>query len=1243
MNRFLKKIATVLTAVGLFAQSLPAVAVNAATTAAQVEANAIVPNAMATNEQAEVTISLTGNPYINKTEPNDVILVIDRSGSMREEIADMIAAAKSFVNSVNLSTHRIGIVAYDDTILTSPITDDKNELTDFLGSITANGLTYTTEAINEAASMLAGKRKEAVGSIVLMTDGVAQNQDTAVLAAESAKALGYYFYTVALCDSETSIANTNLKKMATSEADHYSVFASSQLTQIYNAIADKIGKCNAKDVVITHKIGSEFELVASSIENNIPKPTYDSASQTLTWKMNQLGEGLSTLSYKFTVKSGVDLGAYHTGDGSVTYVDYNDQQQTIDLPGTDVVVRLPAPKITSMSPSGYNGLTEKKISVYGQYFMDGAKLYVDGKEDTNAVITSNYISFIAPVHDHGSIPIKVVNPDNQSASTTLKVSDDPKITSITPNTCEENTSVKTTIKGSDFVGNYKTLSVRIGGSAATITKVSSTSITCTVPALSAGTYDVTVYSADGRTAVYPDGFTYTPGQKEPDPIITSITPNSCNENTSVKAKILGSNIRGNYTNVSVEIGGQKATITSVSSTSVIFYVPALAAGTYDVVLTNSDGTKATVSNGFTYLGGPTEPDPIIKSITPNSCDENTSVKVKILGSNFRGNYTNVSVEIGGQKARITSVSSTSVIFYVPALAAGTYDVVFTNKDGTKATVTNGFTYVGKPKGPDPVIKSITPNSCDENTSVKAKILGSNIRGNYTNVSVEIGGQKARITGVSSTSVIFYVPALAAGTYDVVFTNSDGTKATVTNGFTYVGKPKGPDPVIKSITPNSCDENTSVKAKISGSNIRGNYTNVTVEIGGQKATILGVSSTSIIFNVPALAAGTYDVAVTNSDGTKTTLTNGFTYTGKPAEPDPVITSITPNSCEENSSIKVKLLGSNIRGNYTNVSVEIGGQAATITSVSSTAIICNVPALAAGTYDVVLTNSDGTKTTLANGFTYTSKPTEPDPVISSITPSICEENTSISTKILGSNIRGNYTNVTVEIGGQKATITSVSSTAIICNVPALTLGTYDVVVTNSDGTKATLSNGFTYMEKEPEPTPIVTGITPNSCEENTSVTAKIVGSNFTGNYTNVKVEIGGQAATVTSVSSTAVAFTVPALAAGTYDVVFTNGDGTALTISGGFTYKAKIKLDPPVINGITPESCSANSSVKVKITGVNFRGNYQTMTVTIGGEKVTINKVSSTFIIFYVPALAAGTYEVVVINDDGTQATYQFTYV
>ena len=516
MKGILKKALSLMLSICLVMGMLPATTALAADVEQIKVALTTTPVSVYRDENVKVNLDVTGVPYTGKVEPNDVVLVVDVSGSMGNSMEDMKVAMKRFVSTIDLNTHRVGIIGYDtDVQYRKELTNDKNVLLDYIDTINVMGGTLIHNGINGAVSLLAQKRVDAYGSIVLMTDGMSNDfyrggREKCLAAAASAKASGYFFYTVALCKSETSEENLALQEMATSKADHYSLFYSSGLSKVYNNIAKKIGNCNAKDVVIKQKLSDNVEFVTGSADNNVPVPTYDKLQNTLTWKMNQLVQGTVKLGYEVKIKHNSPAGEGVASTGTITYLDYNDTTQTIAIPNARIIVKYHAPEIDSITGTLTN-LGGDTIMINGKYFENTSKLYINGNEVAPLTIRDTSICFNMPEGQKEKSVIKVVNPDGQYVTYGITVEQTPVIKSVTPDHGVVNSGTQIAIEGHGFLGTPLTIEVLVGTEPAYVEGIWQNKIVCRVPTTPAiGTYDIKVTNPNGNSGSLANAYTYEP-------------------------------------------------------------------------------------------------------------------------------------------------------------------------------------------------------------------------------------------------------------------------------------------------------------------------------------------------------------------------------------------------------------------------------------------------------------------------------------------------------------------------------------------------------------------------------------------------------------------------------------------------------------------------------------------------------------------------------------------------------------
>jgi hypothetical protein len=199
-------------------------------------------------------------------------------------------------------------------------------------------------------------------------------------------------------------------------------------------------------------------------------------------------------------------------------------------------------------------------------------------------------------------------------------------------------------------------------------------------------------------------------------------------------------------------------------------------GYYMLFLINNQGVPSVAS--FVLLNSSVSaPAPTVSSVSPNTGSPSGGTKVTITGANFLAGAT---VSFGGTSATgVTVASSTSITATTPSHSSGAVNVVVTNSDGQKGTLTGGYTY----SNPAPAVTSITPDSGADAGGVAVTISGAHFS---SGAAVSFGGTAAGGVNVaSSTSITATTPGHATGAVDVVVTNGDGQSGALSDGYTYM--------------------------------------------------------------------------------------------------------------------------------------------------------------------------------------------------------------------------------------------------------------------------------------------------------------------------------------------------------------------------------------------------------------------------------------------------------------------------
>ncbi|MCX6693371.1 MAG: hypothetical protein NT074_02285 [Methanomicrobiales archaeon] len=278
---------------------------------------------------------------------------------------------------------------------------------------------------------------------------------------------------------------------------------------------------------------------------------------------------------------------------------------------------------------------------------------------------------------------------------------------------------------------------------------------------------------------------------------------------------------------------------------------------------------------------------------------------------------------------------------------------------------------------------------------------------------------------------FLIPAgTLPGAWNLVVRNPDGQLVVKASAFTVKARTA---PTISAVSRTSGYQNTTVPFTLIGSQYQDASTVIFNRTGGSiPATVSSVTETRITgsVNIPANApTGSWNIAVTTSDGRIGVKTNAFTVTKWPR---PVTSSVTPPSGYSNTTVAFTLTGTNYQTgsvvNFTNSTY--GTVTITISSIMSTKITGNAtfPVVASsGKWNINVTTPDGGTGTKAGAFTVNSWP---KPMISSITPTTGTNATTVSFTLNGNYFQGgsivNFTNTTA--GNLTASVTSTTLTQI-----------------------------------------------------------------------------------------------------------------------------------------------------------------------------------------------------------------------
>lgn len=683
------------------------------------------------------------------------------------------------------------------------------------------------------------------------------------------------------------------------------------------------------------------------------------------------------------------------------------------------------------------------------------------------LVNSTTIELLTPPGS-GIVDVTVTNPDAQSDTLTAAYTyvAPPSITSIIPDYGHNEQSITgVIINGANFV-DAPTARISLGRTSifcTNLTYVDSTQLTCDLDLNGAtvGFYNVEVINPDLQVGGLEAGFEVTLAPPE----ITDIDPDFGFASGGTVVTITGDNF---VDTPSVYFGANPAaSVTFISDTTIEAETPA-GTGTVDVTVTNPDTQSDVLTSAFTYV-----PAPSVRSIVPNTGHNQESLTgVVVNGANFVATPT-VTLYLGETPLSCTNVSfigSTQLTCDLDLNEAfvGSYNVVVRNPDTQTGSLSKGFdvTY------PQPTITDIDPSI--------GLVAGGEliiITGTYFEDGADVdfdGVYSSLVTYLGPTQLEVETPPHTIGLKDVTVTNPNLMSVTAIDGYEYIDPP-----LPTSIVPNSgSNDLSSYTVTIYGSNF--------VSPSAAKLSLSGQSDITcsnirnFIDNIPptddsfqcdlnlnGVERGQWDLSMTNGNGQVGSLEDAFTVTFAP----PTVSSITPDEVATGTTESVTIFGTNFYSEDPDfIEATIGGTGGvggtictTPVVVNSSTLTCNLPPLAAGTYDVTVTTGTGSDT-LENTITYFDPPT-----ISLVDPNSGSTTGGTAITITGTNFFGTPTVFMTHTPLEETTATDVivvNPTTITAVTPPSTEGPVDVTVVTGGGSD-TLEDGFTYIPPPADP--------------------------------------------------------------------------------------------------------------------------------------------------------------------------------
>ena len=257
---------------------------------------------------------------------------------------------------------------------------------------------------------------------------------------------------------------------------------------------------------------------------------------------------------------------------------------------------LPPPEVQYCLPESGHVTGGQAITIKGRYFANGATATIGGNAVTGIVFMDTAtLRGIVPAGIAGPADVTVRNPDTKTGTLTGGFTYfgfmPPVLLSASPASGPTTGGQTITLSGTGFIDGA---TVEIGGTPASVSFISSTTLTAITPLHSSGTVGIRVINPDTQSSLLDYSYTYAAP-----PSIASVSPLSGLTAGGQAITIDGANFR---IDCSVRIDGTPAAITRVSTAQILATTPPHSEGYAVIRVDNIDYTSGTLSPGFYYDG-----------------------------------------------------------------------------------------------------------------------------------------------------------------------------------------------------------------------------------------------------------------------------------------------------------------------------------------------------------------------------------------------------------------------------------------------------------------------------------------------------------------------------------------------------------------------------------------------------------------------------------------------------------------
>ncbi|KAK9957826.1 hypothetical protein ABG768_012036 [Culter alburnus] len=389
----------------------------------------------------------------------------------------------------------------------------------------------------------------------------------------------------------------------------------------------------------------------------------------------------------------------------------------------------------------------------------------------------------------------------------------------------------------------------------------------------------------------------------------------------------------------------------------------------------------------------------------------------------------------------------------------------------------------------PYVSAVSPNSVSGNAT-NVEVTGGGFGNSSTDLIVYVANILLEVTEVNNSNIKVLVGALPAGTHVLKVVVKSKGRATGDATLTSIAQ--------ASVYPTSGSIAGGTPLLITGNGFVAG--NTTVKLANSPCRILDVTPDTVRCMTPPHAEGQVQVNIKVFDVVYPPQL--FNYSRGQT---PNITSVSPITGPVGTEITVS--GTGFGTDVALVSLEIGGVACSVTSVTDTQLLCTVGEHAGGTFPIMFNHHVKGQALSQSVFTY-------ELLLTGVTPNEGSYAGGAVVAIQGSGFDPNITRVLICNRECTVYLQNSTSTQLNCEVPPNNGSEAEracTVIVMNGGDAVNLTNSYTYRSSL---TPVITNVTPRRGGTAGGTRLTITGSGFSSNVNEVTVTIAGSVCDVQS---------------------------------------------------------------------------------------------------------------------------------